>query len=120
MAFTCVPNEQELSQALAPLHLYKNGNEWFAATSLEEAQALTRKHYADKAQELRDKYQLEAQPEEDDELDLDFTQVPDDQPLTFYKDEEGPRDETDETAETKTAAEWAASNGPGYFADEFY
>lgn len=76
------------------LHVYRNDvTEWFVAESLGDAVEVAREYLGEVC---------EMDPAE---MDLDFSQEPDNKPLTM--DDDG-------TRVVKSAAEWAAENGKGF------
>lgn len=78
------------------LHLYRNEVvEWFAAETREQAVEIARTWMAEECGRCAD------------EMDLDLRQEPDEKRLTMHED--------DSPAETKTASEWAAQNGKGFW-----
>jgi hypothetical protein len=80
----------------APLHVFRNeANEWFVATSAEDAFALRTVH-------------IGALDEWEEPEDYEFSQWPDEKVLSV-------RDEDEPEAEKHTGAEWAAKNGRGFF-----
>ena len=86
------------------LHVYVNNvKDWFVAESMEELIELY-KEYNVKNFEL-DVY----------DMDLNFTQVPDDKVMTINFDPFGPEDK-----EVMTAKEFADSNGKGFLASTEY
>ncbi len=88
------------------LHVYRNSVvEWFAAYSAEDAVLVAKGYLADVADF------------DEDEMDLDFTQEPDDKLLSVHNVDAGTREPKDET---KTAAEWAREYGRGFmFSTEY-
>ena len=80
-----------------PLHVYQNEViDSIVATSEEEARQIA--------------YEYTEQSEE--YSDLEYTQRPDDMPLTIHDDEGG--------KEIKTCAEWCARNGKGFLCSTEY
>jgi len=83
----------------APLHVFYNeANEWYVATSAEDAAVLHQKTTG----------LGPGDPDWDAEC-YEFWQWPDDKPLTVGEEGEP------ETDERHTGAEWAAKNGRGFF-----
>lgn len=79
------------------LHIYKSSiNEFYAAESVQHAADLALKFLSNECGLSRE------------EMDLDFVELNDAESMTLC-------DEDDGTLETKTNAEWAAHNGPGFF-----
>jgi len=81
------------------LHVYRNHvTDWFVARSPEDAVKMAREYYAECLTEAQKDW-------------LDFEQEPDDKAITCH---------TDDGEVTRTCAEWAAENGPGFlFSTEF-
>lgn len=86
------------------MHVYRNRVvEWFIAESVEHARELAAAYGED--------YGVD-----ESEIDLEFTQEPDDKPLRIFGMDAG----DDDAEVTKTCAEWAASEPVGFLCSTEY
>lgn len=86
---------------MADLHVYKNKvTDWVVAESVEHAQ------------QLLTEYLQSMGSDGPDEFGLAFEQEPDDKVMTITCEDENEQMQK----QTKTCAEWAASEGPGFLA----
>ena len=86
---------------MSTLHVYENEvTDWIVAESSDEARAIG----------------LEQSGDSEEYKDLEYTQCPDDQPLTVHSDD-GP---VGNESETMTCAEWCAKEGKGFLCSTEY